>query len=74
MMTDKSYTPLDTEFRAFISKAYAGCQFSEQQIGVLRSGFFAGASAALGLVRDRPTSEEIMLLELEDYAHQLEAA
>lgn len=73
MMTDKSYTPLDQDFREFMDIAGVGVQFSEAQIKFYRNVFYAGAASSLGFVKNNPLYQGTLSDEIADHADRMEA-
>lgn len=73
MQTDKTYTPLKTEFDHVV-KTYYPNVVSEDQIKLLQVVFFAGAAASYQILTTCPERAETVCGEILDHAEQLEAS
>lgn len=74
MQTDKTYTPLQTDFDHVVSTYFPNCSLSADQRRSLEIMFFAGAASAYHVLTATPEKRDTLYDELLDRAEHAEAS
>ncbi|MFS8052336.1 hypothetical protein QD357_05860 [Rhizobium sp. BR 317] len=70
-MTDKSYTPIGTDFDQYIAAFFSG-ELSSKALDLIEKAFFAGAASATGILKCSPERLDTLCDELADHADKRE--